>query len=51
MVSNWTTEFLGPSSRRFHDQHGSWEQWSFTCDTVGRTLDVTYPDGHERQQL
>jgi len=43
-----TSTGAGNSRRR---QDGGTENWSFTCDTVGRTLDVTYPDGHERQQL
>jgi YD repeat-containing protein len=30
---------------------GATESWTFTYDTDGRSLDVTYPDGHERQQL
>jgi RHS repeat-associated protein len=27
------------------------ESWSFTYDTAGRSFDVTYPDGHVREQL
>jgi len=30
---------------------GGTENWTFTYDTDGRSFDVTYPDGHVREQL
>lgn len=29
---------------------GGTENWSFTYDTAGRSLDLTFPDGHVREQ-